>query len=634
METFSFRFGFAATAIVALLGASCVPGIAQNPASSQPAPAMPAAATPAFQPTGATANLAPNDPPGEWARQARDYANTRYTTLHQITEKNVGRLRVAWTFSDGTQYGHEGAPLVIGNTMYLVTPFPNVAYALDLSKPGAPIKWSYDPHPSAAAVGKACCDAVIRGWAYADGKLIYNVLDGHTIALDAKTGKLVWRIKMSSIFTGATMTMAPFVVGNKVFVGNSGGEMGVFGWIAALDVDTGKELWRAYSTGPDSLVKIGKDFHPYYSWMRGKDLGVASWPAGAWKHGGAAVWGWISYDPELNLIYYGTSNPSPRVPSQRPGLNLWSSSVFARNPDTGMAKWAFQFTPHDQWDYDATNENVLINVPIGGKMHKALVQLNRNGFGYTIDRETGQVLVAQPFGHINWATGVDMKTGQPIINHDKQPKVGIEIRDICPTDIGVKDWEPSAFSPRTGLIYAGTLNVCMDLTDHKQSYIAGTPYDGMEMKRHAGPGGNWGAFIAWDPVHGRQVWSIKEKFMTMSGALATATDLVFYGTVDGWFRAVNARTGQILWSQRLGSGVLGQPIAYKGPDGREYIAIDSGVGGAAMVSDKMDGFPARGNTLYVFSIDGDSLENGPGLKVTESTAPAVIPRSSNDFHHR
>jgi alcohol dehydrogenase (cytochrome c) len=607
---------FAATLLLALTATSA--GFAQ----SAPAPAS-------FQPTGATANFAPNDPPGEWRRQARDYANTRYSTLDQITQENVGRLRVAWTFSDGTQYGHEGAPLVIGDTMYLVTPFPNIAYALDLSKPGSPIKWSFDPDPTPMAVGKACCDAVLRGWAYADGKLIYNVLDGHTIALDAKTGKLVWRIKMSNIASGATMTMPVMVVGNKLFVGNSGGEMGVYGWMAALDVDTGKELWRAYSMGPDDQVKIGPDFKPFYPWLRGKDLGVTTWPAGAWKHGGAAVWGWISYDPLLNLIYYGTSNPSPRVPSQRPGLNLWSSTIFARNADTGMAKWAFQFTPHDQWDYDATNENVLIDVPIGGKVHKALVQFNRNGFAYTLDRETGEVLIAKPFGNINWATGIDMKTGQPIINPDKRPKLGVEVPNICPTDIGVKDWQPSAFSPRTGLLYAGIFNICMDLTDHEQSYIAGTPYDGMEMKRHAGPGGNWGEFMAWDPVHGKKVWSIKEKFMTMSGALATATDLVFYGTVDGWFRAVNARTGAVLWSQKLGSGVISQPITYLAPDGRQYIAVASGIGGAAMVSAKMKGFPARGNTLYVFSIDGASLETGPGLKTTESTAPAIIPDSAN-----
>lgn len=622
---FAIRFGFSAATFMTVLAAATGPCMAQNTQSASPLST--------FQPTGATASLTPNDPPSEWHSQARDYANTRYSPLTDITPQNVGQLRVAWTFSDGTQYGHEGAPLVIGDTMYLVTPFPNIAYALDLSKPGSPVKWAYDPDPSPMAIGKACCDAVLRGWAYANGKIIYNVLDGHTIALDAKTGRLAWRIKMSSVATGATMTMSVLAVGNKVFAGNSGGEMGVHGWIAALDVDTGKEVWRAYSTGPDDQVKIGADFKPFYSWMKGKDLGVSSWPEDAWKQGGGAVWGWVSYDPDLKLIYYGTSNPSPRVPSQRPGLNLWTSTVFARDADTGMARWAFQLTPHDQWDFDASNENVLIDVPIGGKAHKALVQLSRNGFAYTIDRETGEVLVAKPFGdNINWATGIDAKTAQPIVNPDKEPKTSAEVKDICPSNLGVKDWEPAAFSPRTGLLYAGIFNLCMDLANHPTSYIAGTRYDGMQVKQYVGPGGNWGEFMAWDPVHGKKIWSIKEKFMTMSGALATASDLVFYGTTDGWFRAVDARTGAVLWQQRLGSGVIAQPITYKGPDGRQYVAVESGVGGVAVQNSAEPGFPARGNTLYVFSINGDSLASGPGLKTTEATAPAIIPELAHPQH--
>lgn len=623
------RCGLLAATFLVSISTVFLSANAQNappPSSAHPAPAAAApAAEASFKPTGATANLAPNEPAGEWGSQARDYANTRYSPLTDIDANNVAKLRVAWMFSDGTQYGHEGAPLVIGDTMYLVTPFPDIAYALDLTKPGPSIKWAYDPQPSPQAIGKACCDAVLRGWAYADGKLIYNVLDGHTIALDAKTGKLVWRIQMSNIFNGQTTTMAAFVVGKKVYIGNSGGEMGVHGWIAALDVDTGNEIWRAYSTGSDAEVRIGGDFKPYYSWMKGKDLGISTWPPGMWKNGGASVWGWISYDPDLKEIYYGTSNPSPRVPAQRPGYNLWSSTVFARDADTGMAKWAYQFTPHDQWDYDGVNENILINVPIGGKMHKALVQFNRNGYAYTIDRETGQVLVAAPFGNLNWSTGFDMKTGQPIVNKDKEPQPGVKLDNICPTDIGVKDWDPAAFSPRTGLLYTPTQNVCMDLTDHIQSYIPGTPYDGMEMKRHPGPGGNWGEFIAWDPVHGKKVWGIKEQFMPYSGALVTASDLVFYGTVDGWFRAVDAVSGKVLWSQKLSSGVIGQPITYKGPDGRQYIAVESGVGGAGMVENAQPGFPARGNTLYVFSVDGDSLASGAKMMVTSAAVPAVLP---------
>ncbi|HZX72069.1 MAG TPA: PQQ-dependent dehydrogenase, methanol/ethanol family [Rhodanobacter sp.] len=601
---------------------------AQTAAPVAAAPAAPGATPPNDQRSlsGATFNTAPNDPPGEWHSQARDYANSRYSTLDRINAGNVGKLRIAWTFSDGTLHGHEAAPLVVGDTMYVVTPFPDIAYALDLTKPGASIKWTFQPNPSPTAIGKACCDAVNRGSAYADGLLIYNLLDDHTVAVDVKTGKQVWRTKMGNVKTGETMTMAPFVVGDKVFVGDSGGEMGVHGWIAALDVKTGKELWRAYSTGSDKIVRIGDDFKPYYRWMKGKDLGITTWPAGMWKHGAGSVWGWISYDPDSNLIYYGTSNPGPRVPTQRPGDNLWTSTIFARDADTGMARWAYQTTPHDQWDYDAVNEDILMDLPIKGQMRKVLVHFDRNAYAYTIDRGTGQVLIAAPFAYQNWSTGMDMKTGRPIINPDKEPKPGIKINNLCPPDLGGKDWQPAAASPRTGLVYAGIFNLCMNLTDHDVGYLPSTPYDGMQMKRHAAPGGNLGEFMAWNPATGKKVWSIKEKFMTMSGALATAGDVVFYGTADGWFRAVNAWTGKILWSQKLGSGVIGQPITYTGPDGRQYVAIYSGVGGAATIkTDKsLRSFLPGGGTLYVFSIDGDTP--GMGTDATlESTRASAKP---------
>jgi lanthanide-dependent methanol dehydrogenase len=591
-------------------GASVAPAIAQANAQAPAAVQI-------------TINQAPAGKQGEWIMQAHDYANTRYSPLDKINTQNIGRLKVAWTFADGIPNCHEAAPLVIDDTMYLVTPFPNNAYALDLTKPGAPIKWSYKPDPAPIAKGKACCDTVNRGAAYANGKLIFNLLDDHTVAIDAKTGKEVWRTKMGNVELGETMTMAPFVVGNKVLVGNSGGEMGAHGWIAALDVDTGKELWRAYSTGTDEQVRIGSDFKPFYDWMKGKDLGVKSWPADIWQHGGGAVWGWISYDPQLKLIYYGTSNPSPRVPAQRPGYNLWTSTIFARDIDTGMARWAYQYTPHDQWDYDGVNESILMDLPIDGKTRKVLVHFDRNAYAYTIDRTDGEVLVASPFAYLNWSTGFDKAKGMPVVNAEMQPKPGVKLSNVCPPDIGGKDWQPSSVSPRTGLVYAGIFNICMDLTDHPQAYIAGTPYDGMEMTRRPAPGGNWGEFMAWDPAHGRKVWSIKEKFMTMSGSLVTAGDVVFYGTADGWFRAVDARSGNILWSHKLGSGVIGQPVAFEGPHGREYIAVYSGVGGAAMVSAFMNGFPPRDSTLYVFSIDGESPHSGKTQLNTEATGAAV-----------
>jgi alcohol dehydrogenase (cytochrome c) len=465
---------------------------------------------------------------------------------------------------------------------------------------------------------------VNRGPSYADGKLVFTLLDGEAVGLEAKTGKLLWRTKLGEPANGMTITMSPLVVGKVVLVGNSGGEMGVRGQLVGLDLDSGKELWRAYSTGPDADVKIGPEFRAPYPWMRGKDLGASSWPADAWKRGGSTVWGWISYDPDLDLIYVGTSNPSPRVPSQRPGDNLWGSAVFARDPQTGAAKWAYQFTPHDQWDYDGVNENILIDGKIGGKLRKLLVHLDRNGFGYTIDRTTGEVLIAKPFGMVNWASGIDLKTGRPMVNPDKEAKVGEEVQNICPTHIGSKDWEPAAFSPRTGLVYAAIFNICMDLTDHKVAYIPGTPYDGMDLKTHAaGHTDKWGEFIAWNPLTGEKAWSIPENFMTMSGAMATAGDLVFYGTTDGWFRGVDARSGKVLWSQKLASGITSQPMTFLGPDGRQYVAVEAGVGGvASQVMGKKNGFPPRGGTLYVFSLDGVSSASAQSLLTTEGAGAA------------
>ena len=580
--------------------------------------------------TGATANLAPGDAAGQWTRQARDYANTRFSPLTQINKANITKLRIAWTFSDGQIYGHEGAPLVVGDTMFLVTPFPNIAYALDLSKPGAPIKWVYQPNPDPRAIGKACCDKVLRGWAYADGKLIYNLLDDHTVAVDAASGKEVWRVQLDDVTQGPTMTQPAFTVGNKVYVGSSGGELGTNGWFQALDVKDGHTVWKAFTNGPDAGSLIGPDFKPFYPWMVGKDLGETSWPTDAWKHGASAPWGFVSYDPDLNQVYYGTSNPGPRVPSQRPGLNLWSAAVFARDADTGAAKWAYQFTPHDEWDYDGVNENVLINIPWKGVRRNVLVHFNRNGFAYTIDRATGEVLVAQPFGYQNWAKEIDLKTGMPVLNEAAHPIVEKKVTNICPPDIGVKNWNPSAFSPRTGLLYAGVFNSCMDLNNHIVNYIPSSPYDGMEMQRHAGPGGNWGEFIAWDPVKGRRAWSIKEKLYVWSGALVTGSDIVFYGTLDGWFRAVDARNGKVLWSQKVGSGIFAQPIAFMGPDKREYVAVYAGVGGGAGVIKREKGFPPGGNPLYVFSVDGLGIGNGASKLETDAgaAAPMTVPAAA------
>lgn len=521
---------------------------------------------------------------------AHSYSSTRFSGLDQINNRNVARLQVSFTFSTGIVRGHEAAPLVVGGTMYIVTPYPNHLYALDLTKAGAPMKWRYDPKPAAAAQGVACCDVVNRGAFYADGRIYFNTLDNHTVAVDAVSGKEVWKTKLDDINRGATMTMAPLVADGKVLVGSSGGEMGVRGWLAALDAKSGREVWRAWSTGPDRDVLIGPEFKPFYASDRGKDLGVTTWPPEAWKIGGGNAWGWISYDPELKLIYYGTGNPGPWNPEQRPGDNKWTTGIFARDVSTGRARWFYQFSPHDLYDHDAINEQLLLNFRVDGRPRKLLIRPERNGYIYVMDRTTGEVIVADPYGPVTAALGVDLKTGRLKPNPEKEPKQGRVVRGICPAAPGMKDWNPSAFSPRTGLLYLPHNNLCMDMGVMEVGYIAGTPYVGADVKMYAGPGGNRGVFTAWDIAKRRAAWRITEDLPLWSGALATAGDVVFYGTMEGWFKAVDARSGQLLWRFKTGSGIIGQPITYRAPDGKQHVAILSGVGGwsGAVVSGHLD----------------------------------------------
>jgi lanthanide-dependent methanol dehydrogenase len=510
---------------------------------------------------------------------AKDYAATRYSGLRRITAANVARLRPVWTFSTGVLGGHEGQPLVVDHTLFVVTPYPNVLYAFDLTQEGYPLKWKYRPYVEPAAIGIACCDVINRGAFYADGKVVYNLLDGHTVAIDAATGREVWKTKVADLAAGESTPMAPLVVKNRVIVGNSGGEYGVRGWVKGLDLATGRIVWTAYNAGPDSeLLAPPATFHPFYD--RGEEVARRSWPSDAWLHGGAPVWGWLSYDADLDLFYYGSGNPAPYNAEQRPGDNKWATSVLARAPGDGTLRWAYQFTPADNWDYDSVQEMILVEVTIAGRTRKVLVHFDKNGFAYTIDRATGEVLVAEPYVAVTWARRVDLTTGRPDVDSTKL--TGASKRnttDICPTLEGGKNQQPAAYSPRTRLFYVPTNNLCMDYATWPVTYIAGTPYMGVNAPYKAGPGGHLGAFIAWDAARGRKVWEIREPYPVWSGALATGGDVVFYGTLDGWFKAADARSGAVLWKFKVGSGVVGNPISFTGPGGQQYIAVYAGFGG-------------------------------------------------------
>ncbi len=518
--------------------------------------------------------------PNQWVMAPHDYANTRFSPLDQINTNNVGHLQLAWTFSVGADRGQEAAPLVVNGTMYVVAPYagphPNEVFALDAASGN--LKWSYSPKPELAAQGVACCDVVTRGLAYDNGKIFLNTLDDYSVAIDAKTGKELWHTKLGDINRGETITMAPLVVKGKVLIGNSGAELGVRGWVTAVDENTGNIAWRAYATGPDSEVLIGPDFKPQYDWMKGKDLGVSTWPPDAWKIGGGTMWGWIQYDPELNSIFYGTANPGPWNHTQRPGDNLWTTALFGRDPDTGQAKWAYQINPHDWFDYDEINESILLDLPINNQQTKAIVHIGRNGFIYVLDRQSGKLLSATPYDYINDQKGVDMQTGRMVMVKDKEPQLDQTVTNVCPVADGAKDWQPSAYSPKTKLIYIPHQHLCMNWKVSDVAFIAGTPYVGATVDMFAGPGGYRGEFAAWDPVQRKKVWAIKENFPVWSGTMATAGNVVFYGTMDRHFKAVDAQSGKLLWQVTAPSGIIGQPVTYS-VNGTQYVAILCGVGG-------------------------------------------------------
>jgi PQQ-dependent dehydrogenase (methanol/ethanol family) len=548
-------------------------------------PCLALAISPAFAADSDTAQLSKD--PKNWAMQSGDLSNQRYSELKQINSKNARNLQVAWTFSTGVLRGHEGGPLVIGDTMYLHSPFPNKVFAISLEDQG--IKWKYEPKQDPTVIPVMCCDTVNRGLAYSNGKIFLQQADTTLVALDAKTGAELWKTKVGDPKIGETTTNAPHIFKDKLLTGISGGEFGVRGRIAAYDPNTGKLLWKAFSTGPDKDMLI--DPAKTMTWTDGKmapvgpDSSLKSWQGDQWKLGGGTTWGWYSYDPQLNLVYYGSGNPSTWNPRQRPGDNKWSMTIFARDLDTGVAKWVYQMTPHDEWDYDGVNEMILADINVKGKPRKALVHFDRNGFGYTMDRQSGELLVAEKYDPVvNWASHVDMKSGRPVVvakySTDKNGP-DVNSKGICPSALGTKDQQPASFSPKTGLFYVPTNHVCMDYEPFQIEYTAGQPYVGSTLSMYPAPNshGGMGNFIAWDASAGKIVWSKPEKFSVWSGALSTAGDVVFYGTLEGYLKAVDNK-GKELWKFKTPSGIIGNVMTWE-YKGKQYIGVLSGIGGWA-----------------------------------------------------
>jgi PQQ-dependent dehydrogenase (methanol/ethanol family) len=521
-----------------------------------------------------------------WAMQAGNFANHRYSALSQVNAGNVNKLQVAWMFSTGVLRGHEGSPLVVGDTMYLVTPFPNNVFAIDLGT--QKIKWKYSPKQDPAVIPQMCCDTVNRGVAYGAGKVFVQQADSTLVALDAMSGKPVWSVKNGDPSLGAVNTNAPHVFKDKVITGISGGEWGVRGYLSAYDINTGKMVWRGYSTGPDAEMLIDPQTTMTFADGKmqpvGADSSIKTWQGDQWKNGGGTTWGWYSYDPALNLVYYGTGNPSTWNPAQRPGDNKWSMSIWARDLDTGKVKWVYQMTPYDEWDFDGINEMILADVPVKGQTRKALVHFDRNGFGYTLDRVTGELLVARKFDpDVNWATQVDMKSGRPQVvaqYSTAQNGPDVNTKGVCPAALGSKDQQPAAYDPKRKLFFVPTNHVCMDYEPFQVEYVAGQPYVGATLSMFPGPGGNMGNFIAWNAGTGEIAWSKPEKFSVWSGALATAGDIVFYGTLEGYLKAVDSNSGKELWRFKTPSGIIGNVFTYEF-GGKQYVGVFSGIGGWA-----------------------------------------------------
>ncbi len=590
-------------------------------AAETSAPAAPVAAPPVVPAAAPAATSAPDElatlskDAKQWVSPTGDYFNQRHSALKQITAENVGKLAPAWQFSTGVLRGHEGAPLVVGDVMFLHTPFPNNVYALDLKDPDHKIIWKYEPKQDPSVVPVMCCDTVNRGLAYGDGKIFLAQADTTLVALDAKTGKLVWSVKNGDPAKGQTSTAAPHVFKDKVLVGIAGGEFGVRGHITAYNIKDGKQAWRGYSMGPDADTLMDGEKTTHLGKPVGKDSGISTWQGDQWQIGGGTTWGWYSYDPELNLVYYGSGNPSTWNPKQRPGDNRWSMTVWARDLETGKAKWVYQMTPHDEWDYDGINEMILADQQIGGAARKTLVHFDRNGFGYTLDRVTGELLVAEKFDPaVNWATKVDMDKasatyGRPLVVSKfstEQNGEDTNTQGVCPAALGVKDQQPASYDAATGLFLVPTNHVCMDYEPFRVSYTAGQPYVGATLEMY--PAGkvlgdgtnNTGNFIAWDAKTGKIVWSNKEQFSVWSGAVSTDGGVTFYGTLEGYLKAVDTKTGKELYKYKTPSGIIGNVITYEA-GGKQYVAVLSGVGGwagiglAAGLSKSNEGLGAVGN---------------------------------------
>ncbi len=562
---------------------------------------------------------------GQWLRPAKDYASTRFSGLDQITTANASQLKLAWSFSTGVLRGQEAAPLIVGSTMYVVTPYPNILYALDLTKPGAPAKWKYEPQPLAAAQGVACCDVVNRGAAFADGKIFYNTLDNQTVAVDANTGKEVWRTQLGDINNGETITMAPLVVKGKVLVGNSGGEFGVRGWLTALDASDGQDRLARLHTGPDSRrADRARSSSPSTSSDQGKDLGVTTWPPDSGRSAAATVLGLdlLRPDAQSDLLRHGEPGPvESRAAAGRQQVDVDDRSRATRT----RAKRSGRIRSRRTTSTTTTGSTRASCSTCRGTDRRARCSCAPSATATCtcMDRATGEVLSADAVRRreLHVRRGSQDRPPSPSTRRRAAGgQGGAQTSARLRPERRTGSRRPGRRAPGCSTSRIRTSAWTVETVE--ANYIAGTPYVGANVKMYAGPAAIAASSTAWDPIARKKVWSVTENFPVWSGTLVTAGDVVFYGTMDGWFKALDARTGKLLWQSKLGRESSGSPsrIAGRTASSTSQFSPASAVGPApscrrastrgtrarrSVFVNAMRDLPnatTKGGTLYVFGL--------------------------------
>ncbi len=572
-----------------------------------------------------------NSSPNEWLLHGRTYAEERHSPLDQINTSNVDQIGLSWSFETGTNRGHETTPIVKDGVMFITAPW-SVVHALD-AKTGD-LLWTHDPQVERAWANNACCDVVNRGVALYENSIFFGTLDGRLISLDKDTGNENWSILTIDKSWPYTITGAPRIVKGNVIIGNGGGEFGVRGYVTAYDVDSGDELWRFYTVP-------GNPNEPFES--PEMEIAAKTWSGGKWWEygGGGTVWDSMAYDPVLDTLYIGTGNGSPwnrYVRSPGGGDNLYLSSIVALDPDTGDYKWHYQTTPGDSWDYTATQHMILADLEINGQIRKVIMQAPKNGFFYVIDRTNGELISAENYVPINWATHVDMETGRPIENpannYFNTPAL------TTPGPLGGHNWQPMAFNPDTGLVYIPAQEMLFVYSHDKDfkynrktwntgqqvemTYLPKNP-DELAMVDKA----TFGYLLAWDPVAQKEVWREQYQRPWSGGLLSTAGDLVLQGTSDGRFIAFDAASGEMLWSVDTGQGIIAPPITYM-IDEEQYIAVQVGYGGAYALAGAFPSAnknPAQNGRMLVFKLGGEKMS--PPVQSIAKVNP-VVPSMTTD----